>query len=146
MKKLIAILMVAMMAILPAAARDKVYHSSSVLPATAQQTIKANFPKATVNRVKVDSNVWGQKDYEVVLSNGAEIDFDKEGNWKEVDCGHSAVPGGFVIAQIKNYVEKNHKGQAIVKIDKERNSYDLELSNGMELKFDRSGKFLRYDD
>ena len=147
MKKILAMIAVALgLAIAtPAAARDKVYHTADALPAAAQQTLKKNFPKAAVNRVKVDSNMFGAKDYEVVLSNGAEIEFKKDGEWKEVDCGHSAVPAGFVPNAIRNYINKNHQGGVIVKIEKDSNDYEVELADGTDLKFDRAGKFLRYD-
>lgn len=129
-----------------AVAKDKIYHSADVLPATAQKTLKSAFPKAAVNRVKVDESLFGNKEYEVILSNGTEIEFNKEGDWKEVDCGRSAVPAAFIPAAIRTYVKTNHKGCSVIKIDKDTNDYDVELSNGVEMKFDRSGKFLRYDD
>ncbi len=146
MKKLLALISVVLLSVATMSARDKVYRDASVLPAQAQQTLKKNFPKASVNRVVVDQNLFGTKDYEVVLSNGAEIEFNKDGEWKEVDCGHQAVPQGFVLAPIRTYIQKNHKNKSIVKIDKESNDYDVELNDGTELKFDRAGNFLRYDD
>jgi len=33
-----------------------------------------------------------------------------------------------------------------VKIDKERYGYDIEISNDLELKFDRKGRLLEMDD
>lgn len=134
------------MAVTSASARDKVYRDAGVLPQQAQQTLKKNFPKATVNRIVADHSVFGVKDYEVILNDGTEIEFNKEGEWKEVDCGHRAVPQEFVINPIRSFLQKNHKGKTVVKIDKDSNDYDVELNDGTELKFDRSGKFLRYDD
>lgn len=141
MKKIALALIALLMAVLPVAARDKVYRDSSVLPAAARATLTKAFPKAKVNRVKVDKGVFGKCDYEVVLSNGAEIEFNSKGEWKEVDCGHQAV-----MKQIRQYISSNYKGAKIVQIEKNDNSYDIELSNGVDLEFDRSGRFLRIDD
>ena len=47
---------------------------------------------------------------------------------------------------IAKYVKSHYKGQVITKIDKERHGFDVKLSNGMELKFSRSGAFLGIDD
>lgn len=146
MKKFIALLILTAIVILPACARDKIYRSADVLPTAAQQTLKKNFPKAEINRVKIDTGVFGGKDYEVVLDNGSEIEFNKDGEWTEVDCGHKRVPDGFILQSIKEYIKTNHKKTWVVKIEKSNKDYDLELSDGTELKFDRSGKFLRYDD
>ena len=37
-------------------------------------------------------------------------------------------------------------GAAVTKIDKEHYGYDIELSNGMELKFNHQGGLMGYDD
>ena len=57
-----------------------------------------------------------------------------------------AVPKYFVIPEISDYVSKNYKGQRIIKIERDSKGYQIELQNGLELYFDRSGKFLRVDD
>ena len=47
---------------------------------------------------------------------------------------------------IRNFVAKQQPGQRIVGIDKERSGYDVELTNGIDLKFNKAGQFIRYDD
>ena len=106
------------------------------LPAAAQTFIQKTFPGQTVSYAKIDSD--GRKTYEVRLSNGTEVEFDKNGTWDKVDCNHSAVPA--------NLVPASFPGATIVKIDKERYGYDIELSNDLELKFNKNGKMLRVDD
>jgi len=145
-KKIFALITIVLLSVSSVTARDKVYRNASVLPQQAQQTLKKAFPKATVNRVKVDHNLLGVNDYEVVLNNGTEIEFTKNGEWKEVDCGHQAVPQTFIINPIKTFISKNHKGRTVVKIDKDDKCYEVELNDGTELKFDRAGNFIKYDD
>lgn len=146
MKKFLCLALVALMSVAAASARDKVYRDAAILPSSAQKTLKQAFPKVAVNHVKVDTNILGKADYDVVLNNGTEIEFNSDGDWKEVDCGNSAVPAMFVLKPISNYVNSNYKGAKIVQINKDRNDYEVELSNGVDLKFDRAGKFLRIDD
>ena len=114
------------------------------LPAAAQTFIQKTFPGQTISYAKVDSD--GRKTYEVRLSNGTEVEFDKNGTWDKVDCNYSAVPANLVPANIATYVKSNFPGATIVKIDKERYGYDIELSNDLELKFNKSGQMLRVDD
>ena len=114
------------------------------LPAAAQTFIQKTFPGQTVSYAKIDFD--GRKTYEVRLSNGTEVEFDKNGTWDKVDCNHSAVPANLVPANIATYVKSNFPGATIVKIDKERYGYDIELSNDLELKFNKNGKMLRVDD
>ena len=146
MKKLITLLAVVMLAVIPAVARDKVTRDVNVLPAPAREMIKKYFPKVAVNHIKIDSNFLEGHDYDVILNNGDELDFDSKGNLKEVDCGMRAVPDGMILKPIRDYVAQNFKGQKIISLSVERSKYEVELSNGTDLEFDRSGKFRRIDD
>ena len=139
MKKLITTLLLTILAILPVAARTRVYHNANPLPAPARTILKEQF-------LKVDSHALRGDQYEVTLSDGTEIEFGSKGEWIEVDCGHRAVPKYFVIPEISDYVSKNYKGQRIIQIERASRSYEVELQNGLELRFDRSGKFLRVED
>lgn len=129
-----------------AAARDRVSRDPSVLPAPARAMLAKHFPKVKVSHIKIDDKLFGGDEYEVILNNGAEIDFRSDGSWKEIDCGSSAVPSGLVLKPIADYVRKYYKGQMIVAIDIDHDKYEIELLNGIDLEFDRSGKFLRQDD
>ena len=145
MKRIFVIITLGIAMALPCIARDKVYHSADALPAAAQQTMKKSFPKARVSRVKVDSNALGIKDYEVILTNGTEIEFDKNGAWTEIDCGYQAVPDMFLLEPIRTYVKKNYKNAFVIKVEKDRDLYEIELSDDTDLEFDRSGRFLKAD-
>ena len=114
------------------------------LPAAAKTFIQKTFPGQTVSYAKIDFD--GRKKYEVRLSNGTEVDFDKNGNWDKVDCNYSAVPASLVPATIANYVKTHFAGAKVVKIDKERHGYDVELSNELELKFNKQGQLMNIDD
>ena len=126
-------------------AGDKYAHDASVLPTAAQTTLAKNF-KSKVSVVKIDKDFGRISEYEVVMTDGTEITFDRDGNWKDVEVNVSkSVPEFFVPAGVTKYVKANQNGQRIVGIEKERNGYDVELSNGVEMKFDKLGNFVRYD-
>lgn len=130
----------------PASARDRVTRDSDVLPAEAKTMLKKYFPKIAVNHIKIDEHTFGGNDYDVVLNNGTEIDFDSKGMLKEIDCGIEAVPAGLILKPIRDYVAKNFNGQKIVSMDIKSRKYEIELLNGTDLEFDRAGNFLRIDD
>lgn len=133
-------------AVVGTAYADEYAHSDAVLPASAKSVIKKNF-KSAVSLVKIDKTLGRVTEYDVVLNDGSEISFDADGNWKDVETNAmKAVPAGFVLQPIRDYVARNHKGQHVVGIEKERSGYDVELSNGIDMKFSKEGKFLRYDD
>ncbi|MCX4264518.1 PepSY-like domain-containing protein [uncultured Duncaniella sp.] len=145
-KKLLIALVVLIGTSAAAAARDTYSHDVSVLPQAAQ-TILAKHFKAKVSFVKIDKDFGRVSEYEVILTNGAEISFDRDGNWKNVEVGDNAtIPSAFIPSLIAEYVKANMSGKKIVGIEKKRSGYDVELSNGVDIKFDKNGQFVRYDD
>lgn len=135
-----------MLGVLSVSARDNYSHDVNVLPVAAQTILKNNF-KAQVNHIKIEKE-WGKiREYEVILTDGSEISFDSKGNWKDIEVRKNAsVPSALVPKAISTYVKQNQKKVNITGIEKNRNGYEVELSNGVEMKFNSEGKFLRYDD
>lgn len=129
-----------------ACAKDSYAHDASVLPQAARTVIDNNF-KSKVSVVKIDKDFGRVSEYEVILTDGTEISFDRNGNWDNVEVNDAkSVPASMVPKAIRDYVSSQHSGQRIVGIDKERHGYDIELSNGVDMKFDKEGRFQRYDD
>lgn len=127
-------------------AKDIYAHDASVLPKAAQSIIAKNF-KAKVSVVKMDKDFGRVTEYEAILADGTEISFDRDGNWDNIEVNKSkSVPAALVPKGIRNFVAKQQPGQRIVGIDKERSGYDVELTNGIDLKFNKAGQFIRYDD
>lgn len=60
------------------------------LPQKAQQFIAQYFPMAECSRIVRDKDD-GTTEYEAWLSDGTELDFDKQGDWTSVDCKFSAL-------------------------------------------------------
>ncbi|MDE7461110.1 MAG: PepSY-like domain-containing protein [Paramuribaculum sp.] len=128
-----------------AQARDNFSRDASVLPKPAQTVIGNNF-KSKVNLVKTEKTLGKVTEYEVIMTDGTEISFDRDGNWQSIEVGtSSSIPSFFILPAISDYVKKNESGQKIVGIEKERNGFEVELSNGIDMKFDKQGNFLRYD-
>lgn len=107
----------------------------SQLPAAAQQFIKQHFADRQVALAQVETKLIS-KSYNVVFSNGDQIEFDNKGNWEEIDCKFSSVPQAVIPAQIIKYVQENYTDATIKKIEKDRRKYEVKLSNRVELSFD----------
>lgn len=145
MKKLLLMLAL-IVGVFSASARDTYSHDVNVLPKAAQTVLSNNF-KAKVNHIKIDKEFGRVSEFDVVLNDGTEITFDKNGNWKDVEVKiGSSVPSFFIPNAISNYIKNNQKKAAVVGIEKNRSGYDVELSNGVEMKFNSEGKFIRYED
>ncbi len=80
-----------------------------------------------------------------MLDDMTELEFTEKGAWKEVDGKDKAIPTGYILKPIVDYVKKNYPKASITHIDKGLNDIDIDLDNGIELEFDLKGKFLRID-
>lgn len=144
MKKIISLLLVLFTLGFSAYADDKPI-TQEQLPAPAQQFIKKYFPAAKIAYATVAKDLLG-KDYKVRLDDMTKLEFDGSGQWTEVDCGRNAVPAAIVPKPIADHVGKSFKGVPVVKIERDRKGYDVELQNKLEIKFDSKFNVLEYDD
>lgn len=115
------------------------------LPSAAQQFVNDFFSAETVSFVKAERE-GAFTDYEVILANGSQIEFDHNGNLEQVDCNRTAVPDGIVPGQIVSAVKAQFPNNFIVKYSVDRRDYEVELNNGLELKFNKAFKLIEIDD
>ena len=64
----------------------------------------------------------------------------------EFDCRREAVPSVIVPQQIREFVTAKYPNQKIVGVSRDRRGYDVQLSNGYELGFDRKFRLVDFDD
>lgn len=114
------------------------------LPASVTAFTQKHYPNINMASYEIKNLPGMGKKYEVKMNNGAEIDFDTDGNWEEISDGQG-VPEALIPQSIKTYVQQNYKGIGIKSIDKEKNKTKVDLLNGTDLEFDSNGKFLRVD-
>jgi hypothetical protein len=116
------------------------------LPAKAQSFIKTHFADKEITLVFSDDD-FIDRDYEVSFADGTKVDFNKNGEWTSVDMGkNGSVPADIMPANINSYVTARHPNSNVVDIDKDFFEYKVELSNGIEIVFEKDGDFKRYDD
>lgn len=141
MLKLFPLLLIAILGISMAACSDKDEDepmSSSDLPTTAKDFIVANFPSSSIISVVKDKT-----EYDVVLSDGTKIEFNKDGEWMDVDAAPTkALPSGFYPDTIDKYVAENYEGFVINEISKVNTGFEVDLTNDVELLFGKEGNFI----
>lgn len=115
------------------------------LPAAARTTVEKYFAKEKVTLAKSE---WGffERHYDVIFTNGTKIEFDGDGEWTEISCRGTSVPEKLVPAAITKYVGDKYPGIKITGIDRDRHGYDVKLSNGMELEFNKNFRLTDIDD
>lgn len=134
MKRILSLMLVAFVVSVSAMMYAGTPIKSSDLPKAAQTFLSKHFPGEEIRKVEKGQGRRGVE-YEVEFRNGTEVDFRDNGDWKEVKAARgSAVPDGVVPPAIAKHVSTNFKGQSIVEISRKRGGYEIELSNGTELR------------
>ena len=148
MKRILRILMIAICCMVSCnmvanAGNDKTI-SVNALPAKAQTLLSQHFNGQKVMLATIESGVVSRS-YDVVLQNGTKLEFDKKGNLTEIDCKQATVPDQLIPQAIKNYLMANYAGQSVKKIEINKNEYEVELANGLDLTFNKHFQLIDID-
>ncbi len=137
--KLLPLLLIAVLGISLSSCSDKDEPISALdLPSTSKEFIAQYFPSASIVAAQKDKD-----EYDVVLSDGTKIEFDKKGNWTDVDAPQTKVlPTGFYPAEIDNYLAEYFEGEGINEISKVERGYEVEIISGTEILFAHDGSFI----
>lgn len=111
------------------------------LPAEAKSYVEQNFSGEKILHVKRDIDGM-RNEYDVHLASGIELEF-HNGKIREIDGRMNKLPDAVVPAKIREYVSNNYSGSYIAKWELDDFKQEVEISNGMELKFDLDGNFLK---
>ena len=118
--------------------------SGNALPAKAQTLLNNHFNSQKVMLATIESGVVSRS-YDVVLQNGTKLEFDKKGNLTEINCKQGIVPALLIPQAIKNYLKDNYAGQSVKKIEMNKNEYEVELTNGLDLTFNKHFQLIDID-
>ena len=118
--------------------------SVNALPAKVQTLLSQHFNGQKVMLVTIESGVVSRS-YDVVLQNGTTLEFDKKGNLTEIDCKQDIVPAQLIPQAIRNYLKDNYAGQSVKKIEMNKNEYEVELVNGLDLTFNKHFQLIDID-
>lgn len=114
------------------------------LPATAQTLLSKHFKGQKVMLATIEFGVVSRS-YDVVLRNGTKLEFDKKGNLTEIDCKQGIVPSQLIPQPIKNYLKENYRGETVRKIELNKKEYEVELTNGIDLTFNKHFQLIDID-
>ena len=101
------------------------------LPQAAQTFLKTHFDTLTVAYIVADRKFMGVE-YEVKYTDRTEVDFRSDGQWESVERKYAPVPAA--------------GRQFIKKIERDPYTWEIELSGGLEIKFDTKFNVIGYDD
>lgn len=144
MKRILAIFSILLTVAFVAKADERPTELSK-MPKSAQQFVAQHFAKVPVMYATVDKEML-DTDYELRLEDGTKIDFDGSGRWTSVSNKRIGVSPKILPQTIVSYITKNYPQAHYLKIERDSRSYEVKLSNSIELEFSLSGKLIGFED
>ncbi|KAA6224878.1 MULTISPECIES: PepSY-like domain-containing protein [unclassified Campylobacter] len=116
--------------------------SPDALPQLAKEFIAKHFSNAQIGMVQMDKNT-----YEVYLTDGTELEFYIDGNWKEIEAKFNVISFNILPPNLASIMQNNFPNTAIIEIKRKANYYKIELTNHLEVIMDFNGTILnaKYD-
>lgn len=137
--------LVALTTIFATACADSKPISYDKLPAAAKTFVSTNYSQARPVLTTVDDDFF-RPDYEVRLDNGVKVEFYNNGSLKSIE-DRNGIPAGVVPGKIVDYVKANYSdATTIIEFDSDKRSYEVKLSNRLELKFTKDFQLIKIDD
>ena len=143
MKKIVMTL-VALAAFAAALSADDRPMAYETLPAPAKEYIQTNFPgEKTAMVTKDDDLIFA--DYTVMLSNGIRLEFEHSGALTQISSPNG-IPAELVPVSIRNYVQAHYPDAGYLDFEIGKRTYEVKLTNRMELKFNNNFHIIEIDD
>ena len=113
------------------------------LPADAINFVREHFLVDHIASVWKDTD-YNDEEYTVIFRDGLEIEFNGNGDWKELKARHGKVPDHVVPEKILAHVRATFPFESIKEVSRNltKKRYEAELTNEQELKFDENFNFI----
>lgn len=125
---------------------DKVTNNINELPQVSRNFLNNYFNGNKVSHIKIDKDLFLIDSYDVILTDGTSVEFNRDGEWKEVKSFQQNIPDTLIPAEIRQYVSQNYPSQKIMTVERGKRKVSVDLANGLELKFDLNGNLIDIDD
>ena len=114
------------------------------LPVAAKEYIQTNFPGEKTTMVTKDDDLIFA-DYTVMLSNGVKLEFEHSGALTQISSPNG-IPAELVPVSIRNYVQTHYPDAGYLDFEIGKRTYEVKLTNRMELKFNNNFHIIEVDD
>ena len=113
------------------------------LPADAINFVREHFLVDHIASVWKDTD-YNDEEYTVIFRDGLEIEFNGNGDWKELKARHGKVPDHVVPEKILAHVSATFPFESIKEVSRNitKKRYKAELTDDQELKFDKNFNFI----
>jgi hypothetical protein len=129
----------------PIVKADDIPVTFNQLPQAAQTFINTNYPDEKVAFATVDDD-FIRPDYHVALVSGVMLQFEHGGSLEKIETRNGNIPAGIIPFQIIDMVKQYYPEAQITEYEIGKRSYEVKLSNRMEMKFNTKFQIIELDD
>jgi hypothetical protein len=148
MKKIIALLAVALVASMAWAEDLEKKVSLQELPEKAQEFLNTYFEGVKVKKVIKTTDAYTfVEEFDVYLSNKTQIEFDMVGAWNEITLKNKKVemPRFIYPNRVVDTIDNQYADKKIVKVSNDGMEYDIKFKDGSEVTINALGQILEFD-
>lgn len=114
------------------------------IPSEIKSYVSNNFSSCSISKATKEKREKNDT-YEITLSCGCKLEFNKEKNITDIDCT-SKLPDSVVPSSILTYVNSNYPNNYVIGWEIEGNNQNVDINNGSTLVFNLQGDFLHIAD
>ena len=140
------LIVLSLLSVMACAGNDKITSDTNILPVSSRQFISDHFKDIPVSHIQIEKNLIRISSYDVILTDGTNVEFNHKGEWKEIKRHGLPIPPAIIPEVIQDLIKKNYSSNKVVKIEKEIRDYEIKLGNGLEMTFDLKGNLIDIDD
>ena len=148
MKKIIALLAVALVASMAWAEDLEKKVSLQELPEKAQEFLNTYFEGVKVKKVIKTTDAYTfVEEFDVYLSNKTQIEFDMVGAWNEITLKNKKVemPRFIYPNRVVDTIDNQYADKKIVKVSNDGMEYDIKFKDGSEVTINALCKMLEFE-
>lgn len=139
------LIVLSLLSVMACAGNDKITSDTNVLPVSSRQFISDHFKDIPVSHIQIEKNLIRISSYDVILTDGTNVEFNHKGEWKEIKRHGLPIPQAIIPEVIQDLIKKTiHRIRLLNR--KEIRDYEIKLDNGLEMTFDLKGNLIDIDD
>ena len=113
------------------------------VPAEIKSYVSTHFPqRAVLQAIKSKGNC--DEAFEIKLDSNTTLEFNRKNEITEIESD-MALPKAVIPMNIWEYVATNYSNNFITDWSREKYEQEVQLNDGLQLEFNKDGKFLRLD-
>ena len=100
------LIVLSLLSVMACAGNDKITSDTNILPVSSRQFISDHFKDIPVSHIQIEKNLIRISSYDVILTDGTNVEFNHKGEWKEIKRHGLPIPPAIIPEEYKTLSRK----------------------------------------